>query len=107
MDRKDLLLNSVEIPKRNELINESKLSQSVDEASALAVLIESRGWKFLYSKFIEPRSSKERIFLARGQFRRAEEIAAVKELDLLMRFVNGLIEDGTKANEKLESLKKK
>lgn len=107
MDRKDLLLRSVEIPKRLELLDESKLRIEVDEAAALTALKEMRGWKLLYSKFIEPRKSIERIFTAKGPFKRAEAIAAVQELDLLIRFVEGHIEDGMKANEKLESIRTK
>lgn len=107
MDRKDLLLHSQNVPKREEFVNEQKLSELVDEAAALAAMCETRGWKILHKKFIEPRTSIERIFSARGPFRRAEEIAAVKELDLLMKFVMGNIEDGQKANIKLDAIRKK
>ncbi len=106
MDRKEMLLK-VDLPKRPEIVDEGKLSSLVDEASALAAMRETRGWKILYEKHIGPRTSIERIFSARGPFRRAEEIAAVKELDLLLKFVNGTIEDGQKANEKLEKIRKK
>ena len=106
LSRKDMLLKEG-LPKRPELVDEAKLSSVVDEAAALAAMCETRGFKILYKKFIEPRTSIERIFSARGPFRRAEEIAAVKELDLLMKFVNGLIDDGQKAVTKLDVLRKK
>jgi hypothetical protein len=106
MDRKEMLMRET-LPKRPEVLDEAKLSSVVDEAAALAAMCETRGWKILHKKFIEPRTSIERIFNARGPFRRAEEIAAVKELDLLMKYIMGNIEDGQKANTKLDALKKK
>jgi hypothetical protein len=106
MERRDLLLK-VELPKRPEMVDEAKLSKVVDEAAALAAMCESRGWKILYKKHIEPRISIERLLSARGPFKRAEEHGAVRELDLLMKFVNGNIEDGQKANDKLDALRKK
>lgn len=105
MERRDMLL--AEIPKRPEIINESKLTSSVDEAAALQAMCETRGWKILYKKFIEPRLSLDRLLRTQGPFRRAEDVGAVRELDLLMRFVNGLIEDGQEANKKLEALRTK
>ncbi len=106
MERRDLLMKET-LPKRPEMVNEAGLSLAVDEAAALAAMCETRGWKILHKKFIEPRTVIERIFSARGTYRRAEEIAAVKELDLLMKFVNGSIEDGQKANIKLDAIRKK
>ena len=105
MDRKTLILQA-NIPKRPEILEEGKLVSLVDEAAALASMRESRGWKLLYSKFIEPRMSLERLLTARGPFKRAEEMAAVRELDLLMKFVNGRVEDGQRANDQLETLRK-
>ncbi len=106
MDRKDILLRG-DLPKRPEILEEGKLVTVVDEAAALAALKETRGWKILHKKFIEPRSSIDRIFGARGPFKRAEAIAAVRELDLLMKFVDGQVEEGQKANEQLRVLRRK
>jgi hypothetical protein len=105
MERRDLILQE-DLPKRPEILDEGKLVSLVDEAAALAAMKETRGFKILYTKFIEPRTTKERIFSARGPFRRAEEVAAVKELDLLMKFIDGSIEKGQEANTKLEALRK-
>ncbi len=106
MNRRDLLMKG-EVPERPEVNSEPKLSDLVDKAAAFAAMCESRGWKMLYRDFIEPRISLDRIFRAKGPFKRAEEIASVRELDLLMRTIKGIIEDGQKANEKLEQLRKK
>jgi hypothetical protein len=106
MERKDLLMQEAP-PKRPVILEEGKLAGVVDEAAALAAMKETRGWRILQRKFIEPRITIERIFSARGPFKRAEAIAAVRELDLLIKFVNGQIEEGQKANEQLETLRKK
>lgn len=105
MDRRDFVLRE-DLPKRPEVVNEDKLAKDVDEAAALAAMKETRGFKILYKKFIEPRIALDRIFSARGPFRRAEAVAAVRELDWLMKFIDGSITDGEKANEKLEALRK-
>jgi len=103
--RKDLLMKA-DTPKRQEPMDAKKLSEIVDKAAAFAAMRETRGWKILHKEFIEPRISLDRIFQARGPFKRAEEVAAVKELDLLMRTVMGTIEEGQRANDKLEDLRK-
>jgi hypothetical protein len=105
MDRRDFVLRG-DLPKRPEVVNEDKLVKDVDEAAALASMKETRGFKILCKKFIEPRMVLDRIFSARGPFQRAEAVAAVKELDRLMQFINGSITDGEIANEKLEALRK-
>lgn len=94
------------IPKRSVLFDEKKLSNMADEAAALAAMKETRGFKILYQKFIEPRTSLERIYAAQGADQQVGTIAAVHELDLLMKFINGSITDGQKANEELETLRK-
>jgi hypothetical protein len=101
------MLLQAELPKRPEIVNEAKLVSKVDEAAALAALRESRGWKMLYKNFIEPKISLDRLLQARGPFRRAEETGAVQELVRLLKYIDGLIEEGQEANMKLEALRKK
>jgi len=105
MDRRDFLLRE-DLPKRPEVLDEGKLASLADEAAALAAMKETRGFKILYKKFIEPRMSLDRIFSSRGPLSQAKAVAAVKELDLLMHFVDGSITDGQEANNKLEALRK-
>lgn len=106
INRRDLLLQA-EIPKRPEVVKESKLVELVDEAAAYMAMKETRGWKMLYKKFIEPRASIDRLLQAQGPFRQASERGAVQELILLMKHLDGRIEDGQKANDTLEALRKK
>lgn len=108
INRGDLLRQEMkaEIPKRPEVWDESKLSELSNDAVAIASMCETRGWKIIYKKFIEPRLSLDRVLQAQGPFKRAEACAAVRELDLLMKVIAGTIKDGAEANEKLEALRK-
>ena len=107
MERKDLLMQEADLPKRQEPVqSEAKLSEVVDEAVCYLKIIEDRGWKKLYEKFIEPRSSLRRILAQPAGRPRDEATAAVAELVELMNYIKGRIDEGKKANEQLETLRK-
>lgn len=105
MERKDMLLTEVpERPKPQQ--TEHKLAEAVDEGASYLNLLDSRGWKLLVKNFIEPRSSLSRILaLPRGRERDAAT-EAVAELAELMKYINGRITDGRKANDELEAIRK-
>jgi hypothetical protein len=106
--RKEILMEA-EAPKvtQYDLSRVPKLTADVDEATALSLMKESRGWKVVLNKFIEPRISRDRMLQAHTAQERAEVWGAVGELDELVKFVNGHIKEGQKANEELEALKKR
>ena len=105
MDRKDMLLaDAPERPKPQQ--SEQKLADSVDEGASYLGMLETRGWKLLVKNFIEPRSSLNRILAqSRGRERDAAT-EAVAELTELMKYIDGRIKDGRKANEDLEAIRK-
>lgn len=106
MDRKDLLMQE-EIPLKPEVqMSESKLAELADEAAILIQMTDTRGWKLLYSKFIEPRSSKDRLLTVRSGPERDEVWGAVGELTNLMKWIEGRINQGQKAMDQLETLRK-
>lgn len=107
MERKEMLLKEAEVPQRPEPEqSEQKLSEIVDEAVSYIQMQESRGWKKLVEKFLEPRSSLNRIISQPGGRSRDEATAAVAELVELTNYIKGRIKEGEKANEALERLKK-
>ena len=103
MERKDLIMQ--EEPQRPE-VPEAKLAEVVDEGATLIQMMETRGWKLIFSKFIEPRKSLTRILAVTTNNERNEACGAVKELTELMNFINGRIENGQKANVQLETIRK-
>ena len=103
MDRKDLIMQA-EVKKSD--MTEPKLVEQVDEGATLIQMMETRGWKLLYSKFIEPRNSLTRILVATTNNDRNEACGGVKELTELMSFINGRIKKGQEAHEQLEALRK-
>ena len=104
-DRRDLLLKEP-LPERPKVINEAKLLEDVDKAAAFQAMCETRGFKKLLEEFIKPRSSIDRLLQRLGPNRHAEERGAVRELVLLMNYIDGKITDGQKANSELEVLRK-
>ena len=107
MERKELLLQA-EVPERPQpQKSEPKLAADVEEASCYLQMMETRGWKLLVKNFIEPRSSLSRILAQPGGRSRDEATAAVAELIELVKYIDGRIRDGKKANEELEAIKQR
>lgn len=105
MDRKDLIMQEETPPKPEILVSESKLAELSDEAVALIQMMDTRGWKLLHDKFIEPRSSRNRLLSAKTRLERDEVWSAVNELAELMSWIKGRIDQGQKAIKTLETLK--
>lgn len=106
MDRKDMLLAEAggfrpPQPKRDV----QTLTEVRDEGASYLELVETRGWKLLLKKFLEPRSSVNRILSQPGGRSRDEATAAVAELVELKNYVEGRIKEGLKAHEELKALK--
>jgi hypothetical protein len=106
--RREIVMEA-EVPSSTEFDRKRvpKLTEEVDEATALSLLKESRGWQIVLNRFIEPRLSRDRILQAKTSQERAEVWGAVGELDELVKFIEGRIKDGQKANEQLEAIKKR
>ena len=105
MDRKDMLVKADAQERPMPQKSEQKLSETVDEGASYLNLVDSRGWKLLVKNFLDPRSSLSRILAQPGGRLRDEATAAVAELVDLMKYINGRIEEGKKANTELESLR--
>jgi len=106
MDRKEMLLGEDPVSGAKPTQSEPKLAEIVDEGASYLNMIDGRGWKLLIKNFIEPRSSLSRILAAQPGRSRDEATSAVGELVELMKYVNGRIADGRKANESLEAIRK-
>ena len=105
MDRKSLLiqedLGRPKVPK-----DPKTLENEASEGMALRMMIESRGWKVLLEKFINPRNSLQRFLQTKTIQERHEVHGALSELSALMSFINRHINDGKDSFEELETIKK-
>jgi hypothetical protein len=106
MERKDLLLQTEAPTPPKATQSEPKLAESVDEGASYLNMLDGRGWKLLVKNFIEPRSALTRILQQPGGRARDEATAAVAELVELVKYIEGRISQGRKANEDLEKVKR-
>jgi hypothetical protein len=100
MDRRELL----ELDKPERPLDDKRLNKSIDEGVALAHMLDTRGWKLLYTTYIEPRLSMD-AFLNAPQEKLHEVQVTMKTLKDLVNFIENRIKDGSTSFEKIQKHK--